>query len=221
MIEARLDVLCRILTGHWQLWINEAMIAEGVSCLETPPQTQCMAFTKCPPALSDAVMIGCFESRKYATHDLPKQGLTVLNPSELRDARRAVGGSVGCGKSTLVAVLSHGAGGRPALDDGRGRARTPVLRHRHEIQSGHTSSISQCILGYDGRGVPLNYNAVSAPTPAEIGAAAAKVLHFIDLCGHSRFFKTALYGLNPRPPHHVYHSCLNFFYVRFLDHLLY
>lgn len=113
----------------------------------------------------------------------------------------AVGGSVGCGKSTLVAVLSHGAGGRPALDDGRGRARTSVLRHRHEIQSGHTSSVSQCILGYDGRGSPLNYNAVAAPTAAEISSTAHKVLHFIDLCGHSRFFKTALYGA-PSPPLH-------------------
>lgn len=121
----------------------------------------------------------------------------------------AVGGSVGSGKSSLVAVLCHGAGGRPALDDGRGRARTSVLRHRHEIQSGHTSSISQCMLGYDGRGTVLNYSSVAAPTVAEISAAAHKVLHFIDLCGHSRFLKTALYGVAPALPARTAHgTCL-------------
>lgn len=120
----------------------------------------------------------------------------------------AVGGSVGCGKSSLVAVLCHGGGGRPALDDGRGRARTSVLRHRHEIQSGHTSSISQCTLGYDGSGTVLNYSSVAAPTAAELSTDAHKLLHFIDLCGHSRFFKTALYGAPPRPQHaqHAQHT---------------
>eukprot|EP00892_Ulva_mutabilis_P004085 jgi/Ulvmu1/2048/UM120_0044.1 len=116
------------------------------------------------------------------------------------EMRVAVGGSVGSGKSSLVAVLCHGAGGRPALDDGRGRARTSVLRHRHEIQSGHTSSISQCTLGYDGGGGVLNYASVAAPTAAELSTTAHKLLHFIDLCGHSRFFKTALYGMTSLLP---------------------
>ncbi len=47
------------------------------------------------------------------------------------------------GKSTLVAVLSQGARGRPGLDDGRGAARLAVLRHKHEIETGRTSSICQ------------------------------------------------------------------------------
>lgn len=47
------------------------------------------------------------------------------------------------GKSTLVAVLTHGADGRPLLDNGRGSARMAVFRHKHEIESGRTSSISQ------------------------------------------------------------------------------
>lgn len=47
------------------------------------------------------------------------------------------------GKSTLVAVLTHGADMRPLLDNGRGSARMAVFRHKHEIESGRTSSISQ------------------------------------------------------------------------------
>jgi len=42
------------------------------------------------------------------------------------------------GKSTLVAVLTQGADGRPLLDNGRGSARMPVFRHKHEIESGRT-----------------------------------------------------------------------------------
>ena len=55
----------------------------------------------------------------------------------------AVAGSMDSGKSTLVAVLTHGADGRPLLDNGRGSARMAVFRHKHEIESGRTSSISQ------------------------------------------------------------------------------
>lgn len=40
----------------------------------------------------------------------------------------------------------------------------------------------------------LNYSGVSTLTPAEISQAAAHVLRFIDLGGHERYMKTALYG---------------------------
>jgi hypothetical protein len=106
----------------------------------------------------------------------------------------AVGGSVDSGKSTLVAVLTHGADGEPLLDDGRGKARTSIFRHKHEVQTGHTSSISQSMLGYDADGTVLNYSGINRLTAAEISAAAGKMLHFVDLCGHARFLKTALYG---------------------------
>lgn len=106
----------------------------------------------------------------------------------------AVGGSVDSGKSTLVAVLTHGVDGQPLLDDGSGQARTAIFRHKHEVQTGHTSSISQSMLGYDANGNVLNYSGVNRLTAAEISAAAGKMLHFIDLCGHARYLKTALYG---------------------------
>jgi len=56
-------------------------------------------------------------------------------------------GNVDSGKSTLVGVLAHGE-----LDNGNGRARLNLFRHRHEVQSGRTSSISQEIIGFDSDG---------------------------------------------------------------------
>lgn len=69
----------------------------------------------------------------------------------------AVAGCVDAGKSTLVAVLTHGSCGRPALDSGRGSARMNVFRHKHEVESGRTSSISRASVGYDAEGQVLNY----------------------------------------------------------------
>jgi len=92
-------------------------------------------------------------------------------------------------------VLTQGANGAPLLDNGRGSARASVHSHPHELKSGRTSSISRTMLGYDGAGRVLNYAGVAAGlTPAEISAAAARVLHFIDLGGSRRFLKTFCYG---------------------------
>ena len=38
------------------------------------------------------------------------------------------------------------------LDDGRGRARVNLFRHKHEIESGRTSSVGMEIMGFDTAG---------------------------------------------------------------------
>lgn len=48
----------------------------------------------------------------------------------------AVTGNVDAGKSTLLGVLTHGV-----LDDGRGVARQKLFRHKHELETGRTSSV--------------------------------------------------------------------------------
>ena len=47
-------------------------------------------------------------------------------------------GSVDSGKSTLTGVLT-----KDVLDDGRGLARSKILRYPHEKESGRTSSVAQ------------------------------------------------------------------------------
>eukprot|EP00798_Chlamydomonas_sp_ICE-L_P006225 gene6225-2842_t len=126
--------------------------------------------------------------------------LCCLEVMECSDLRIAVAGSVESGKSTLVAVLTQGNGGRPLLDCGRGSARMAVLRHKHEVESGRTSSISQQVLGYDSDGSVLNYAGMSALMPSEISSQASKLLTFIDMGGHERCLKTALYGMTALLP---------------------
>ena len=65
--------------------------------------------------------------------------------------RVAVVGNVDAGKSTLLGVLTHGQ-----LDNGRGVARQRLFRHKHEMESGRTSSVGNDILGFDDRGRVVN-----------------------------------------------------------------
>lgn len=54
---------------------------------------------------------------------------------------------VDAGKSTMLGVLVKGG-----LDDGRGKARVNLFRHKHEVESGRTSSVGMEIMGFDTRG---------------------------------------------------------------------
>ncbi len=74
------------------------------------------------------------------------------NVSLTPEVRCAVVGNVDSGKSTTLGVLTRGtfyiSSHVPmihtwpgALDDGRGRARVALFRHKHEIESGRTSSV--------------------------------------------------------------------------------
>lgn len=78
--------------------------------------------------------------------------LPPLSISDVPEVRCAVVGNVDSGKSTTLGVLTRGMFSFPwslllsyrrkgALDDGRGRARVALFRHKHEIESGRTSSV--------------------------------------------------------------------------------
>ena len=60
-------------------------------------------------------------------------------------------GNVDAGKSTLLGVLTHAE-----LDNGRGYARQKLFRHKHEMESGRTSSVGNDILGFDSCGAIVN-----------------------------------------------------------------
>ncbi len=64
---------------------------------------------------------------------------------EKNDTRIAMIGNVDSGKSTLIGILTNAT-----LDDGRGAARSLVLKHRHEQENGRTSAVTVEIMGYKG-----------------------------------------------------------------------
>lgn len=114
------------------------------------------------------------------------------------ETRIAVVGNVDAGKSTLLGVLVKGG-----LDDGRGKARVNLFRHKHEIESGRTSSVGMEIMGFDTKG-----DVVVSGVPGrklsweEIGRRSAKVISFTDLAGHERYLRTTVFGLLSSEPNY-------------------
>lgn len=117
---------------------------------------------------------------------------------DFMEVRVAVVGNVDAGKSTLLGVLTHGS-----LDDGRGEARTKLFRHKHEIESGRTSSVGNDILGFDSHGKIVNdadAHSVKASDWEKICTKSAKVVTFIDLAGHEKYLKTTVFGMTGHAP---------------------
>ncbi|CAH8600288.1 unnamed protein product [Schistosoma curassoni] len=114
------------------------------------------------------------------------------------DVRVAVVGNVDAGKSTLLGVLTHGE-----LDNGRGLARLRLLRHKHEAESGRTSSVAHDILGFSSLGQVVNKPVHGHLNWSEICEASAKVITFIDLAGHERYLKTTIFGMTGHAPDYV------------------
>ena len=117
------------------------------------------------------------------------------------DLRVAVVGNVDAGKSTLVGVMT---GPTTFLDDGRGLARSRVLRHKHEAETGRTSSIAEDQhMRLTTKGGNLASERHQKNNPAADVGETAKVVSFIDLAGHERYLRTTVYGLTAHEPDYV------------------
>lgn len=125
-----------------------------------------------------------------------------LAPSATEQLRVTLTGPTMSGKSTLLGTLTTAT-----LDNGRGKSRLSMLRHRHEITSGITSSVTQELLGYqdttDGDVEVVNYATEDIASWIDIHAAAAgnRLVFVSDSAGHPRYRRTTLRGLVGWAPH--------------------
>uniref|UniRef100_A0A674AIV8 GTP-binding protein 1 n=1 Tax=Salmo trutta TaxID=8032 RepID=A0A674AIV8_SALTR len=101
-----------------------------------------------------------------------------VGEEDFLEVRVAVVGNVDAGKSTLLGVLTHGE-----LDNGRGFARQKLFRHKHEMESGRTSSSDRTNLDW-----------------TKICERSSKVITFIDLAGHEKYLKTTVFGMTGHLP---------------------
>ncbi|KAF7181623.1 hypothetical protein CNMCM7691_000920 [Aspergillus felis] len=116
---------------------------------------------------------------------------------EMAEIRIAVVGNVDAGKSTMLGVLVKGS-----LDDGRGRARINLFRHKHEVESGRTSSVGLEIMGFDSNGEIVGSSQGRKLSWEEIGKRSAKVISFSDLAGHERYLRTTVFGMLSSSPNY-------------------
>jgi elongation factor 1-alpha len=112
-----------------------------------------------------------------------------------RNIRVAVVGNVDAGKSTLIGTLTTSC-----LDDGRGKSRTSIMKHRHEIESGRTSTATTHLMGFRSSGQPITgrdqVRGSKRKTEDEVARESYRVITLMDLAGHEKYLKTTIHGVS-------------------------
>ena len=75
-----------------------------------------------------------------------------------------------------------------------------MLRHKHESESGRTSSVGHQILGYDNHGQVMNFQDKRVYGWPEVVKRSSKIVSFYDLAGHEKYLKTTIFGLSCSQP---------------------
>jgi hypothetical protein len=134
-----------------KLWVAEALV--------TPDMKSRAATT----AFDNTLHFG--EAKVNPT---PTEPLTTEVPRSEQSSdqlRITLTGPTTSGKSSLLGTLTTAT-----LDNGRGKSRLSLLKHRHEIVSGITSSVAQELVGYRDSDV-INYASGNVSSWTDIHAA--------------------------------------------------
>ncbi len=150
------------------------------------------------------------------------EGVTnIVETLTSRNIRVAVVGNVDAGKSTLIGTLTTSS-----LDDGRGRSRTTIMKHRHEIETGRTSTAQSHLMGFRHTGEPISgkdsMRVNKRKSEDEVARESYRIVTLLDLAGHEKYLKTTVHGVSSgfsdysmilvnsrHPPTHMTHHHLN------------
>lgn len=134
-------------------------------------------------------------TKPAATAAAAKPENTISETLSSRNIRIAVVGNVDAGKSTLIGTLTTSS-----LDDGRGKSRTSIMKHRHEIESGRTSTASTHLMGFRSTGQPIagkdQIRANKRKTEDEVARESYRIITLMDLAGHEKYLKTTIHGVS-------------------------
>ena len=177
---------------HENLWVAETLVSPLPSVAKNSDAAT--------PALD---VIGEAKPRRQDDKHLSSE---VGSSSE--QLRISLTGSTTSGKSSLLGTLSTST-----LDNGRGKSRLSLLRHRHEIVSGITSSLAQELIGYQdlvsngsasiSRTNVVNYASGNVSSWNDIHSASeqGRLVFMTDSAGHPRYRRTTVRGLLSWAPH--------------------
>lgn len=166
-----------------KLWVAEVLVAPHAgSSSPTPDLSASMPVDTAPIT---------------ATGDIGKPRLDDVE-SQSEQLRVSLTGSTTSGKSSLLGTLSTST-----LDNGRGKSRLSLLKHRHEIVSGITSSLAQELFGYqdalsyNSRTSVVNYASGNVSSWNDIHSVVdqGRLVFVTDSAGHPRYRRTTVRGL--------------------------
>lgn len=144
---------------------------------------------------------------RAAEYDAPDHKTGGIK-SQSEQLRVSLTGSTTSGKSSLLGTLSTST-----LDNGRGKSRLSLLKHRHEIVSGVTSSLAQELIGYQevkavNNAVAFNTNVinyasgnVSSWNDIHSAIENGRLVFVTDSAGHPRYRRTTVRALVSWAPH--------------------
>jgi GTPase SAR1 family protein len=175
-LEGPVDEGSKILRKE-KLWVTEAYVK---------PNTDAV-----PPSADRSISVASKLQDSFAPTD--SDPTTQLKVS--------LTGATMSGKSSLLGSLTT-----TTLDNGRGKSRLSLLKHRHEIATGMTSSLTQELVGYNDSAYlaghsdavkVVNYAAGNTSSWVDIhGACRSGRLALIsDSAGHPRYRRTTVRGL--------------------------
>ncbi|KAL7942292.1 P-loop containing nucleoside triphosphate hydrolase protein [Trichoderma barbatum] len=124
---------------------------------------------------------------------------TIPGPgkSTTPQVRVTLTGPIASGKSSLLGTLSTGT-----LDNGRGKSRLSLLKHRHEMASGMTSSIAQELIGYKERFIfSFSHRNIESWVDIHDYSSNGRLVFMSDSGGHPRYRHTVFRGLMNWAPH--------------------
>lgn len=159
--------------------------------------------------VAEAHVTPCLQGKSISNADqaelvnATKSSTANFDPSttSTEQLRVTLTGPTMSGKSTLLGTLTTST-----LDNGRGSSRLSMLKHRHEITSGITSSVTQELFGYqdvDSDAGVINYATENIASWIDVHAAAAgsRLVFVSDSAGHPRYRRTTVRGLVGWSPH--------------------
>ncbi|KAM0299051.1 hypothetical protein HYE67_009344 [Fusarium culmorum] len=162
-----------------KLWVAEALVMPYLGLINGENRENDTACSKQSAAENDAV-----PSR--GSSSTPQLRVTFTGPTT-------------SGKSSLLGTLSTGI-----LDNGRGNSRLNLLKHRHEMVTGITSSIAQELIGYKDQSI-LNCSHANIESWVDIHdcSEGGRLVFVSDSAGHPRYRRTVLRGLMNWAPHWI------------------
>ncbi|KAH8676817.1 hypothetical protein BGZ60DRAFT_468683 [Tricladium varicosporioides] len=167
-----------------QLWVAEALVTPDLSSRRHQMPVSSPFTTNVEPLPLTQTGLQAAEALEGIQETTEQLRITLTGPTT-------------SGKSSLLGTLTTAT-----LDNGRGKSRLSLLKHRHEIASGVTSSVTQELIGYNGHEV-INFASgnVSSWTDIHASAEDARLVFVCDSAGHPRYRRTTVRGLVGWAPH--------------------
>ncbi|KAI9685272.1 MAG: hypothetical protein M1822_004645 [Bathelium mastoideum] len=178
-----------------RLWVAEAFVKPNLSL--------------CSPSGAPSQRQDHVDVSNQALHKTRRQNKLnkAVSRSRSKQIRVSLTGATMSGKSSLLGTLSTAT-----LDNGRGKSRLSLLKHKHELASGVTSSIAQELIGYhdvtqqsekDWTAEVINFETgnVSSWNDVHDSTGSGRLVLLTDCAGNPRYRRTAIRGLIGWAPH--------------------